>query len=290
MSDSTRPGAAPAPAGGSSAEALPGKGRKLTMPFRSLLAAITLLTILPVPARAQRSIGAREVAASAPWFPVVGAVLGLAIGTVGWAAADRSPALAGALVAALLALVTGALHLDGLADSADALGARGGSRERRLEIMRDSSTGAYGTVAIVAWFGLVATAVAAIDPDTLPVTLALVLALARAHAVGHAHGVPPAREGGLGAGFQPSGAGLAALVVVLLLLLAGAFALDARAGAPLLLPEEGVLIALALGAVLARGLVDLLARRLIGGRTGDTLGAVIALGEVAGLVAVVLLS
>ncbi len=268
----------------SEAPASPGVGA------RALVAALTLLTILPIPAKAQGSIGAREVAASAPWFPVVGALLGLLIGLVASLPSDHAPLLAGALVAILLAGLTGALHLDGLADSFDALGARGGSRERRLEIMRDSATGAYGTVAIVGWFALVVAAATTPDPGELPLTLAFAMALARTGAVAHAWRLPPARPGGLGAGFAVTGRALAATFVALLMVSAVLVAL-AWAGLPwLALPGFAAVGAMAIAVVVMQLLVDARARSLLGGRTGDTLGASIALTEAAALVAAVLVA
>lgn len=247
--------------------------------LRAPLAAVTLLTIVPVPARVQRRLGAAEVVASAPFFPLVGALLGLVAGLVGHAVADRSDALLGGVVATLLlVLLTGALHLDGLADGADALGARGGSRERRLEIMRDSATGAYGTAAIGGWLLVVAAALAALPPAEWAVALAWALAVARTLAVAHARVLPPARPEGLGAGFAMRTGALVAAVVVLLVLAAVVTALPADAGA-LSAPSTTVLVAAAAGGLSAAGVVGTAAQRLVGGRTGDTLGATIALGE-----------
>lgn len=252
--------------------------------LRAPLAAVTLLTTLPVPARAQARIGAREVAASAPFFPIVGAFLGLGIGLVGQVVAERAGATLGAAVAVvLLVLLTGALHLDGLADCADALGARGGSRERRLEIMRDSATGAYGTAAIAAWFVLVVAALAALPPEQWAVILAWVLALARALAVAHARALPPARPEGLGAGFAMTTLALVAALVVVVLLGTGLAALPVDGGA-LSSPPARIFDFAALAALVVHVVVLLTARRLIGGRTGDTLGASIALAEVAALI------
>ncbi|MBJ7470104.1 MAG: adenosylcobinamide-GDP ribazoletransferase [Solirubrobacteraceae bacterium] len=252
--------------------------------LRAPLAALTLLTIVPVPARAQRQIGSREVAASAPFFPVVGAVLGLAIGVAAALVADRSGAVLGAAVATvLLAICTGALHLDGLADSADALGARGGARERRLAIMRDSSTGAYGTAAIAGWFVLTAAAMAALPAEQLVGLLVWALALARGLAVAHARLLPPARADGLGAAFSMQTASLAAALSVLLVIGVALAALP-QAGGLVAAPPARVLVASAAAGLAAFAVVWLAARRLIGGRTGDTLGACVALVEAAVLV------
>lgn len=275
----------PAAGGGAAAANLAGRGG---VALRAPLAAVTLLTTLPVPARAQARIGAREVAASAPFFPIVGGVLGLAVGLLGHLVAERSGTVLGGAVAVIaLVLLTGALHLDGLADGADALGARGGSRARRLEIMRDSATGAYGTAAIAGWFVLVVAALAALPADVWAVLLAWSLGLARALAVAHAWTLPPARPSGLGAGFRMTTGALAAALLVATALGLGLAALPenftALSGA-----AAGTLVFAAVGALIAFTVVLVLARRLLGGRTGDTLGASIALAEAAALFAAAL--
>lgn len=272
------PGALPA-----ASDAGGGADTPLRVALRAPLAALTLLTILPVPARAQRHIGAREVAASAPFFPVVGALLGLAVGGIASVVAERSGSMLGAAVAViLLAALTGALHLDGLADCADALGARGGSRERRLEIMRDSATGAYGTVAVAGWFLLVAASLAVLPPEHFAVTLAWALALSRGLAIAHARALPPARESGLGAGFAMTTAALVAAVLAVVLIGTALALLPEQAGW-LSSPGVRALDVAVLVALPVHVAVLLAARRLLGGRTGDTLGAGIAFTEAAAL-------
>ena len=90
----------------------------------------------------------RELGRSVPWFPIVGAILGALSGTVYWALHGPLGApLAAVLAVAASAAATGGLHEDGLADTADALG--GATRERRLEIMKDSRVGVFGAMALV---------------------------------------------------------------------------------------------------------------------------------------------
>lgn len=263
-------------------------GDRAGVALRAPLAALTLLTTLPVPARAQRRIGAAEVAASAPFFPIVGALLGLVVGLLAHVVAERSgPILGGAVAVILLVLITGALHLDGLADCADALGARGGSRERRLEVMRDSATGAYGTAAIAGWFLLVAAALAAVPTEQWAVLLAWALGLARTLAVAHAWALPSARPAGLGAGFTMSTGALGAAVAVAILIGVALAALPFDDG-PFSGIPAGTVVFTAVGALIAFTVVLLTARKLIGGRTGDTLGASIALAEAAALFAAAL--
>jgi adenosylcobinamide-GDP ribazoletransferase len=111
----------------------------------SFLAALQFLTSLPV----KRDISPEQLGRATVWFPLVGLLLGLVLAALDWL---LEPVLPGAAVNALLIVVlvalTGALHLDGLADTCDGMaGYR--TREERLEVMRDSHTGAFGVVGIV---------------------------------------------------------------------------------------------------------------------------------------------
>lgn len=112
-----------------------------------LIAAVSFLTRLPVGSR--REISAREVARSARWFPVVGLLLGGIYAAVLWVCVPVFPALITAiLLAGVDAGITGAMHLDGLADTIDGFGG-GRTREDVLRIMRDHAIGTYGAVALV---------------------------------------------------------------------------------------------------------------------------------------------
>ncbi|MCA1910303.1 MAG: adenosylcobinamide-GDP ribazoletransferase, partial [Magnetospirillum sp.] len=140
-----------------------------------LLLAVGFLTRLPVPGCPAYVEGG--LARAMRVFPLAGALVGLLGGVVFVAAQDVLPPLAAALLALLTTIaLTGALHEDGLADTADGLGARGG-REKRLEVMRDSRSGAYGVLALVFSVGLRAAALAA-APSALAGLGALVAAAA----------------------------------------------------------------------------------------------------------------
>ena len=107
--------------------------------------AVSFLTIVPV--RTTDADGS-DVAASMAWFPLIGLLLGVALALEDHLLAALLPhATRSALIVLSLTLVTGALHLDGLADTADALGA-GRDRDRALEILRDSRIGAFGAIAL----------------------------------------------------------------------------------------------------------------------------------------------
>lgn len=231
--------------------------------------AAVFLTRLPLP-----DAGVGNLARAMRTFPLVGAGLGLGAAAVAWAAALALPALPAALLAVLaLVLATGALHEDGLADLADGLGARGG-RERRLEVMRDSRTGAFGVLALIFSVGLRASALAATPAGWSQVAaLVAAAALSRALIPAAMQVMGPARPDGLGAGAGCPDATIAATAgaIGLLVCLAG-------------LGLSGTLAAL-LAALAAGGAIVWTARRALGGFTGDVLGAVQQGAEIAVLLA-----
>lgn len=239
------------------------KGRRQRPLWRGLPGAVAFLTIAPVPATARDGL-----AATAGWFPLVGAAIGALAGTVRIGAEHllgRTPATVLAMIA--LVVVTGALHQDGLADTADGVGARG-ERARRLAAMRDPATGAFGTLALIGWALLMLTTLASLDAEHTLIALTLACALGRWAALLHAAAIPSARSEGLGAALQVGRLTLAAatlLSTVLALGLGGILAGAVATGAALLLAAASALSA----------------HRHLGGHTGDTLGATIAVTEVA---------
>ncbi|HEX5610558.1 MAG TPA: adenosylcobinamide-GDP ribazoletransferase [Solirubrobacterales bacterium] len=250
-----------------------------TDPLAGLSLAVSLLTVAPVPVRdrggeAPGALASPKLGPAAPWFPLVGAVIGAFAGGIRVGAAP----LVGTSVASVLALialvaVTGALHQDGLADCSDGLGVRG-DRERRLTVMRDSALGAFGVLALIGWALLFVTALAALDDGEAILALIAAAALARWAALLHAAAAPPARSNGLGASFSPSRNALAIATIA-------ALALAFLTG--------GALPGLAAvgGALLATALLTLWSRHTLGGRTGDTLGGTVAVAEVVVLLALV---
>lgn len=204
--------------------------------------------------------------------------LGLALGST------ALPALATALlVVAALAIVTGALHEDGLADVSD--GFFGGhTRDRRLEIMKDSRIGAFGTIALVLSLGLKAVLLSAMitrfgAADAM-VTLLGIEAFSRALMVWQWSILPPARSDGLAARF-----GTPSLTSSTFALALGSFCLI-----PFLieLPVLAVLTGLGL-AILSTLAVARLALAKIGGGTGDVLGTIQQISSLAFLLGLLLL-
>jgi adenosylcobinamide-GDP ribazoletransferase len=200
------------------------------------------------------------------WFPLIGAAVGAVAGALR-AGLDRFLGHPPSTVIAIAALVllTGALHQDGLADTFDGLGVRG-DRARRLSVMRDSAVGAFGVLALILWALLLFTA---LDPLTSSHALRALIAAGATGRLGallHGALAPPARADGLGAGLH-----VRACPMVIATVLALALAI-AAAG-----PTRGALAAVVAGAVAA--LSAALARSALGGSTGDTLGAAVALSE-----------
>ncbi|MGH8256105.1 MAG: adenosylcobinamide-GDP ribazoletransferase [Steroidobacteraceae bacterium] len=115
-------------------------------PLGAFAIAVQFLTRIPVPGRLS---GAAALPQAAPYFPLVGALLGLAAGGIDTALRPHlAPEAAAAAAVLFLVLATGALHEDGLADCADGFGGGAQSRERILAIMRDSRIGSFGAIAI----------------------------------------------------------------------------------------------------------------------------------------------
>jgi adenosylcobinamide-GDP ribazoletransferase len=204
------------------------------------------------------------------WFPFAGAALGLVLGAVWWGAERIWPAaVAAAIVVAGDLALTGLLHVDGLADSADGLLPHL-DRARRLEVMAAPDVGAFGVAAVVAVLLLRWAALATTAPS--PLLLGGLWCASRTAMAVAARKVPYARPGGLASAFL-GGRSLSTALIGAVLATALAFAGPGVAG-----------IAAVAGVVAGAAGVVALARRRIGGFTGDVLGASGMVGETAGLV------
>jgi adenosylcobinamide-GDP ribazoletransferase len=232
----------------------------------SLRSAVAFLTVIPVAAKEGKP-GERLGRA---YFPAVGALVGALAGVAFAITTALTTTLLGAVSAvAVLAVLTGGLHLDGVADAADGLFGRG-DRTRRLEMMRDPRVGSFGAVAIgIVLLGDVA-ALAGMAPARAIVALVIAGALSRWAMLCVVAFVPYVREAGLGV--AASGANRTFDVVL------G----SALAAIACLLDWPRALVAVLAVAVTAV-VVAALARRRIGGATGDVYGAVTELCQLAAL-------
>jgi adenosylcobinamide-GDP ribazoletransferase len=239
---------------------------------KGLLGAVSFLTRVPTGTGARRP---EELATSVPWFPVVGAGVGLVVAAVYGGARLALPPLPAATLAVVAGIgLTGAFHEDGLGDTADAF-AGGWDRESTTRILKDPRLGTFGVLAVAASLLLRVAAVAARAPVAALAALPAAGALSRAAAVAAMTALPAATDTGLGASYVAAlsrpralaGAAAGLVVAVALLGVAGLWA--------------------AAAAGVAAALLGRLAVRRLGGVTGDVLGAIQQVGEVLVLLATV---
>jgi adenosylcobinamide-GDP ribazoletransferase len=233
--------------------------------------AISLLTAVPTGATMPADDAGPQIAG---WFPAVGLALGaLAYGVVRATRllplGNSQPLLVAALIVVGWALVTRMLHFDGLGDVADGYWGSH-DRLRRLEIMSDSHTGAFGVTGIVLIAVLEIAAISATLTTPYLAAILVVPALARFSATAGCWLGKPAREGGLGRSVMAPPTVLGALPAVLVL---GAVAAVLWVG----LGVMGAVL-FAFGALTALAIPHLLSLRF-GGVTGDVLGASVLLTE-----------
>jgi len=231
--------------------------------------AVALSTILPVGPQTPANDG--EIARASWALPLAGLLVGLA-GAMIYSLARMTGLTAGPaamLAVAATILITGAIHEDGLADTADGFGG-GRTPDRKLDIMRDSRIGTYGACALILSFALRWSALAAIGkPGSVAAALAVSHAAARAALPMFMWLVPTARSDGLSAGAgRPSGqSAMIAMGLGMLCLISG-------------LGPSGAMIGVIL-LVLAGLIMGWLAVTHVGGQTGDILGAMEQIGEIA---------
>lgn len=236
--------------------------------MKGLLVAIQFLTRLPTP---RISVSSDEFAASMRWFPAVGLIVGLIVAAGGWAGARIDPWTGAFLALLLWVAVTGALHLDGLGDIADASGAAHKDRERLLAVLADPHVGSFAVVTIA--LQLIAKLVllhALIDAGVF-IAIALVPFAARLGPLVWSRALPDLHAG-LGSRFRHAVRPVD-FVVWSLLLAAATWASPSLLAAPLIFLLWG------------RWLL-----RKIGGISGDGHGAGIEIGESLLLAAALLLA
>ncbi|MBI2873754.1 MAG: adenosylcobinamide-GDP ribazoletransferase [Firmicutes bacterium] len=240
--------------------------------FGPLLLAVRFLSVIPLPAAGAAS--GMGIGRAASYFPVAGFILGGIAGVAGLVLELLLPVPAAAALFSLFVLfmITGGLHLDGLADTWDAFGA-GPDREKRMRILSDSRIGPLGAAALVFVVGLDWSILASLPSSFRFWSLAAAAGAGRWAAVLIAGSYSPAKESGLGSYFikavSPRRMVWATAVVLALSWLAVPVA------GPAILAAAGI-VAYGVGHRLARG---------FGGMTGDLLGTVIELTQLAFLAA-----
>lgn len=221
-----------------------------------LCGAVAFLTRVPV-GRASADV---DMARSVPFVPIVGSLVGFAIAGSYIGVGVLLPRLPAAALAVTVGIaLTGALHEDGLADTADALGAR--NRVDVLRIMRDPTHGTYGVLALVASFALRVSAVTSFSRPTALTMLPVAHALSRTAALAIVATGPPLATDGLGATYGPAIRGRPLAVSIGISIVVAAALL-----------HLGALAAVAVTVVLGVAVRYLLVTRL-GGANGDVAGA-----------------
>ncbi|MBJ6801258.1 adenosylcobinamide-GDP ribazoletransferase [Geomonas propionica] len=234
--------------------------------MRLFIIAFQFLTIVPLPVSVRCE--EKDLGRSMALFPLVGLALGALLAGVDFLLTPLLPrSVADLVLVAILSVVTGALHLDGLSDVCDGLAARG-SRERFLEIMKDSRVGAVGAVGLVLGLMLKYQALLALPAEYKREALLFFPMAARFAQVQMTVGSQRARKDGLGHAFV-GGAGTLQLVLAGICTVAVAGALLQLSG----------LITLLLLFLLTLGIKGW-AHRKLGGVTGDVIGCASELNEI----------
>lgn len=238
--------------------------------MRLYLIALQFLTIIPLPfdTRCQKE----DLGRSTACFPLVGLTIGGLLVGLNWLIEPwLNRPLTAALLITALAAVTGALHLDGLADVCDGLAARG-NRERFLAVMKDSNVGAVGAVGLVLGLLLKWQALLAIPAGITWQTLLLFPTLGRCAQVLAMSGAHHARQDGLGAAFI-QGMATRHLLAALFITVAACLTL---------LPVKGLIALTAVFAVTL--IIKGYFRNRLGGLTGDIVGCTCELSEILALI------
>ena len=247
-------------------------------PLSDLLIALRFFSRLPVPStRRETELGPAGLAADVAMVPAAGLIIGAvaALALLLARSLGVPSMLAAPLAIAMLILVTGALHEDGLADCADGFGG-GGTRERKLAIMRDSRIGTYGACAIALSLYLRASALGVIASRDVGLAATVLIAaaiLSRVACLLPLIALLPARPDGIGVSVgQPAPQKVAVALVLALVLSLSVLGFSAR--------PAPIALAIALSATAALGMCAL-AWRQIGGQTGDVAGATQQVVEIA---------
>src|SRR6266516_337372 len=242
--------------------------------YMEFAAAVRFLSLLPVPGSTQlfnKDEVAPRLVVGCEYFPLVGLLLALLLWLLVLILAPLVPQLVlAALLVVMLVVLTGGIHLDGLMDSCDGLFGDS-SRERKLEIMRDSRVGSFGVLGAICILLLKFALFASLRVHALPLALLIALPSSRWAMVLALRVFPGARPTGLGAAFHQA-------VTTERLLLAGTIAL-----AIVLFTGQFIGLIVWLAGTVTTLILGLLITRSLGGLTGDSYGAIEEVAEVVAL-------
>jgi len=242
----------------------------------SFLAALQFLTIIPLPWR--RQVSPEDLARSTGYFPVVGLIIGLLLAGLNWLLGWFLPAaVVHVLLIVFLAVISGALHLDGLADTCDGI-AGGKTIEERWQVMRDSRVGSFGVVGVCCLLLVKYVSLNNMPQGLVMTSLVLMPVISRWAMVYTIFAYPYARPSGLGKVFK-QGVNWLKLVMATLIALAVAATLSRLAG-----------LAIMLGAWVIVVIMATYLKHKFSGLTGDTYGAINEVAEVSVLLLVYLLA
>jgi adenosylcobinamide-GDP ribazoletransferase len=240
--------------------------------MRLYIIAMQFLTIIPFPFafRCEKE----DLGRSTALFPLAGLTIGALLVGLNWLFSPwLARSLCDAILVTALAVITGGLHLDGLADVCDGLAARGG-RERFLAVMKDSQVGAVGAVALVLGLLLKWQALVSVPNELKWQALLLFPVIARFGQVLALTGARHARQDGLGAAFVQGANGGALLLAFI----------AAASASVWLLGLRGIIALAAVCLITWAG--RLFFQRRLGGLTGDTVGCISELNEILALIIV----
>lgn len=245
----------------------------------SFFAALQFLTIIPVPWWHKASPD--ELGRSIVYFPIVGLVIGFILVGSNWLFGLFLPSLlVNALLLAVLAIITGALHLDGFVDTCDGVGGRG-TTEDRWEVMRDSRVGAFGVVGVVLLLLVKYAALNSIPGYLTVMALVFMPVVSRWAMVYAIFAYPYARPSGLGRAFKQAARWPRFTIATLLTFIV----------AVALIPVvQLAAMAVMLGVWIISVLVAIYLKSKFSGLTGDTYGAINEIAEVSTLLVIILLA
>ncbi len=250
----------------------------------SFLAALRFLTTIPLPW--QREASAEELGRSQAYFPVVGIIIGLILAGLSWLLGQVLPsALANILLIVALAVISGALHLDGFVDTCDGIAGHK-TVEARWRVMRDSRAGGFGIAGVCLLLLVKYISLNSVPGHLLAVTLILMPVISRWAMVYALFAYPSARPSGLGKVFK-QGASWQGFTIATIITLAVVIGLTRWANIAYFYVVSLIIM---LGIwVIVLAMVTYLKRKF-SGLTGDTYGAINEVAEVCVLILVSLLA